>query len=489
MKAALVTGAAAGIGRHLAIDLAAQGYRVTVVDYDFKGAQQTVAHIKQAGGEAQCFQCDVCNDSQQEHVFQQHMQAYHQLDLAVLNAGVSEMGDIIKLEGSGWQKTLDVDLRAAMVGARLAARAMLAQGTKGVILVTASAGGLFPMPLAPVYAAAKAGLVHFTRSLAPRLAKQGIRLCALCPQQVDTAMTQGERAAEVLNWMKKQSGGGVLTTKQVVEAAQHLIQDDSRVGTILLVMARGPLVEWQPARNNLVPFTPRPRLALDKGREAYLQALAHWAAHSIPQHRRKLQVHRLSNDFAEATKIVTEPLPQQLPPGHVLIRNAYAGINASDVNYTAGRYFGSPQEAAKRLPFDAGFEAVGAVAAAASDVTGLVVGSPVAAMMYGSFSDYQVVAAKHVLPVPLAAKEVVALLTSGLTASIGLEQAGRMRTKETVLITAAAGGTGQFAVQLAKAAGNRVLATCGSDDKAQMLQQLGADGTINYKREDLKQVL
>jgi hypothetical protein len=99
------------------------------------------------------------------------------------------------------------------------------------------------------------------------------------------------------------------------------------------------------------------------------------------------------------------------------------------------------------------------------------------------------VAAKHVLPVPLAAKEVVALLTSGLTASIGLEQAGRMRTKETVLITAAAGGTGQFAVQLAKAAGNRVLATCGSDDKAQMLQQLGADRTINYKREDLKQVL
>lgn len=70
--------------------------------------------------------------------------------------------------------------------------------------------------------------------------------------------TQGERAAEVLNWMKQQSGGGILTTKQVVDAAQHLIQDDSRIGTILLIMARGPLLEWQPARNNLMPFTPRP---------------------------------------------------------------------------------------------------------------------------------------------------------------------------------------------------------------------------------------
>lgn len=58
----------------------------------------------------------------------------------------------------------------------------------GVLIITASAGGIFPMPTAPVYAAAKAGLVNFTRSLAPRLAKRGIRVCALCPQAVDTAM-------------------------------------------------------------------------------------------------------------------------------------------------------------------------------------------------------------------------------------------------------------------------------------------------------------
>ena len=57
-----------------------------------------------------------------------------------------------------------------------------------MIILTASSGGLFPMPIAPAYAAAKAGLVHFTRSLAPRLHKHGIRLCALCPQQVDTAL-------------------------------------------------------------------------------------------------------------------------------------------------------------------------------------------------------------------------------------------------------------------------------------------------------------
>ena len=61
-----------------------------------------------------------------------------------------------------------------------------------------------------------------------------------------------------------------------------------------------------------------------------------------------------------------------------------------------------------------------------------------------------------------------------------------MRSKETVLVTAAAGGTGQFAVQLAKLAGNRVVATCGSDDKAKLLSGLGADRVINYNKEQTK---
>ena len=73
-------------------------------------------------------------------------------------------------------------------------------------------------------------------------------------------------------------------------------------------------------------------------------------------------------------------------------------------------------------------------------------------------------------------------------AAAALEQAGRMATGETVLVTAAAGGTGQFAVQLAKAAGNTVIATCSSKEKADMLRGLGADRVINYKTEQLGKV-
>lgn len=140
-------------------------------------------------------------------------------------------GDILNAQDKNWQKALDVDLTAVMVGTRLATKSMSsASGGKsvdcfnavltvrnvlplivcnlamskdaayhlltgmpvncfsGLIITVASAGGIFPMPMAPVYATAKSGVIHFTRSLAPRLKKRNIRICALCPQQVDTPM-------------------------------------------------------------------------------------------------------------------------------------------------------------------------------------------------------------------------------------------------------------------------------------------------------------
>lgn len=79
---------------------------------------------------------------------------------------------------------------------------------------------------------------------------------------------------------------------------------------------------------------------------------------------------RLSSNFREATQVVSAALPSSIPAGHVLIRVAYAGVNASDVNFSAGRYQASIAEAQASLPFDAGFEAVGAVAAVGPQVSG-----------------------------------------------------------------------------------------------------------------------
>jgi NADPH-dependent curcumin reductase CurA len=98
------------------------------------------------------------------------------------------------------------------------------------------------------------------------------------------------------------------------------------------------------------------------------------------------------------------------------------------------------------------------------------------------------VSEKALIPVPSLDPRFLSLIVSGLTSSLALEHHGRMKSGETVLVTAAAGAAGQIAVQLAKLAGNHVIGTC-STGKEGFLKSLGVDRVINYKTEDVQQVL
>lgn len=512
-KAALITGAASGIGRGLALELAVAGVALTVADIDGAAAEQVASEVRNRGGRAIAVPCDVSDPEQHLEAFRRHARAWGQLDYALLNAGIGERGDLLWCRSpTAWQKTLDVDLRAVMEGVRLAARTMLTGSPEGrrsegrggsegagacsvdspVIMITASAGGVFPMPVSPVYAASKAGCVQLTRSMAEPLAKQGIRICALCPQFVDTALVRGIQRADATKAaeMMKDTHSRLLSVDQITQAGMALLNDPSKVGTCLVVLANGSWVEPQLARfKRVAKPASAAAAAIDPSLRAWaLASPASGPAASLPaSSTRVIEVHRLSTDFRAATRIVRRPLPAALPAGSVLIRRLYAGINASDVNFSAGRYFGSKAAAEKRLPFEAGFEAVGVVAAAAPDVA-LPVGQPVATMTYGGFAEWAVVSAKHVFPLPQASPDMVALMTSGLTASIALEQAG-LRKGQTVLVTAAAGGTGQLAVQLALLAGCHVVGTCSGGAKAELLRSLGCQRVISYRDEDVKAVL
>ncbi|KAI9484521.1 hypothetical protein BDB00DRAFT_745407, partial [Zychaea mexicana] len=208
---------------------------------------------------------------------------------------------------------------------------------------------------------------------------------------------------------------------------------------------------------------------------------------SAPTTFRKIQAIEIGNDFTKVTRVVEakySDLVDNLKPNQVIVKNFYLGINASDVNYTNAKYIPDIKP-----PFDVGFEALGQIVQAGSAVPKEAVGSYVLLSQYGAFAEYIRISYKAVIPVPSSRIELLSLLTSGLTSSIALEQTGRMTTGETVLVTAAAGGAGQIAVQLAKLAGNHVIGTCSSDEKVAMLKSMGCDRVINYKKEDFKAVL
>ncbi|HHP7237153.1 zinc-binding dehydrogenase [Longibacter sp.] len=199
---------------------------------------------------------------------------------------------------------------------------------------------------------------------------------------------------------------------------------------------------------------------------------------------KKLIATKLTTDFRDAAELVEETIPE-LKPHEVLIRNVYAGINATDVNITAGRY----QPGAKP-PIELGAEAAGIVEEVGSEVRHLAPGDAVVtSTLGGGYREYNVVRASNALPVDEPSPEALSIMVSGLTASIALEEVGDMSSGETVLVTAAAGGTGQYAVQLAKRAGNHVIGTCGSERKMELLDKLGCDHPINYNEEDVGDVL
>ncbi|KAL5705428.1 15-hydroxyprostaglandin dehydrogenase (NAD(+)) [Ranunculus cassubicifolius] len=353
---------------------------------------------------------------------------------------------------------------------------MLAEKRPGVIINMGSASGLYPMYADPVYSGSKGGVVLFTRSLV-LYKRKGIRVNVLCPEFVKTDM--GEKMDSKIVDIT----GGFLPMEVIVKGAFELIQDESKAGSCLWISNRRGMEYW-PTPAEEAKYMVKSR------RKRYPNITPSNVQIQIPQSYEKIIVHSLSHNFRSATNIARTQLKLPIEAHHVLVKVLYAGVNASDVNFSSGKYFGgSDKELSARLPFDAGFEAVGLIAAVGASVKDLKVGTPAAIMTFGSYSEFMMVPSKFVLPVPKPEPEVVAMLTSGLTASIALEKAAQMQSGKTVLVTAAAGGTGQFAVQLAKLAGNKVVATCGGEEKAALLREMGVDRVIDYKVENIKAVL
>lgn len=205
----------------------------------------------------------------------------------------------------------------------------------------------------------------------------------------------------------------------------------------------------------------------------------------LPPTYRKLVVDHLSVSFKECTKIVSAPLADLLTtlrPTELLVKNKFAGVNASDINFSAGVYKPGVQP-----PFATGFEAVGEVVAIGEKAAGkFKVGDAVITQEFGGFSEFQAVPMRNAHVVPKIDAKYLPIEISGVTASIALERMN-IQQGETALVTAAAGGTGHFAVQLLKHVYkcSRVIGTCSSASKGKFLRSIGCDVAIDYKTEDL----
>ncbi len=234
-KVAVVSGAGSGIGRAAVLALASRGARVVVADIDEDGGEQTVGLAADRGGHAIFARCDVTRTENLAAVFATAATHFGGLHIVFNNAGIGGE-DLFADEPGDWARVIAIDLTAVIDATRLAVREMKRSGTAGVIINTASLIGLGPMGAAPVYAAAKAGVVNFSRSLAYLAKESNIRVNTICPELVDTRMALGFGAERLVELRKS---GGILAPEDIAAGVLELIEDDSRAGAVMKITVRG----------------------------------------------------------------------------------------------------------------------------------------------------------------------------------------------------------------------------------------------------------
>jgi NAD(P)-dependent dehydrogenase (short-subunit alcohol dehydrogenase family) len=191
-KVAIVTGAGSGLGAEFAGALAEAGAAVVAADLNLTGAEETAARLRASGARTLAMAANMTSEAEVIALVERTVAEFGQVDILVNNAGIGTVGPPETLSLPEWQRVVDVNLTGVFLGAREAAKAMIAAGNGGRIINIASilgAGASAPLPTA-AYAATKGAVINLTRDLAVHWAKYGILVNAIGPAYFGTAMTK-----------------------------------------------------------------------------------------------------------------------------------------------------------------------------------------------------------------------------------------------------------------------------------------------------------
>lgn len=200
-KVAIVTGASRGIGRAIALALAASGANV-VVNYasSSTAAEQVVTEITAAGGRAIALQADVSKALQVDSLLNAALEKWNRVDILVNNAGITRDTLLLRMKPEDWQAVIDLNLTGVFLCTRAISKVMLKQRA-GRIINIASVAGQMGNPGQANYSAAKAGVIGFTKTVAKELAPRSITVNAVAPGFITTDMTSNINADEILKYI------------------------------------------------------------------------------------------------------------------------------------------------------------------------------------------------------------------------------------------------------------------------------------------------
>lgn len=239
-KVAIITGASTGIGRSTAKLFAAEGAKIVVGARRAAELASLVAEVEAAGGQAAALAGDVRSEGFARDLVALAVERFGKLDIAFNNAGtLGESGPSTGVTEAGWNDAIAINLTGAFLGAKHQIGEMVKQGGGAVIFTSTFVGYTFAFPGAAAYAASKAGLIGLTQALAAEFGPQNVRVNAVLPGAVDTAMyrqmndtPQSQAFISGLHALKR-----VATPEELARSVLYLASDDSAfvTGTAMLV--------------------------------------------------------------------------------------------------------------------------------------------------------------------------------------------------------------------------------------------------------------
>jgi 3-oxoacyl-[acyl-carrier protein] reductase len=220
-KTALVTGAAQGIGRDIALGLAADGADLAICDVNLEAAQKTAADIQAKGKKTMALKANVASSADVTAMIDQVAEKFGKIDILVNNAGITRDGLIIRMKEEDWDLVLSINLKGAFNCTKAALKYMTKQRT-GTIINIASIVGAMGNAGQANYVASKAGLIGLTKTIAREYANRNITANAVAPGFIDTAMTQALSENVRAELTKQIPIGRLGTSEDVANAVRFL---------------------------------------------------------------------------------------------------------------------------------------------------------------------------------------------------------------------------------------------------------------------------
>lgn len=243
---ALITGAGSGIGRASAIKLAANGAKVVLVDFNAESGEETLRQIKEQGGEGIFVQANVAVSEDVQRYVNTAVETYGRIDVFFNNAGIIQKFSMLSdIEESEFDRVMAVNVKGVFLGLKYVLKVMERQGS-GSIINTASTAGIRSEHSVAAYSASKHAVVGFTKAAALEYVKKGIRVNAICPGGVQTALTASvpkmlEQSGYVPEEVSNMRMGRYAQPEEMAEAVAFLASDKSSYMTGSLMTIDGGL--------------------------------------------------------------------------------------------------------------------------------------------------------------------------------------------------------------------------------------------------------